>query len=104
MSAELTAPGVWPVSTMRCSNGGELKISVQIVGREMEMDKPSCAKAAASFRFWGVIKLRVPSWSSFPHRPQFERDCTILAMSWFVSVGRLEEDVNDMFLSVQIFR
>jgi len=33
---------------------------------------PSFTSAAACFRFAGVIRLRVPSSSSFPHRPQFE--------------------------------
>src|SRR5262249_55252254 len=32
----------------------------------------SLTSAAACFRFAGVIKLRAPSWSSLPHRPQFD--------------------------------
>jgi len=37
-----------------------------------DTETPSRTSAVASRRFAGVIRLRVPIWSSLPQRPQFE--------------------------------
>src|SRR5271166_1870824 len=49
-----------------------------------EMATPSLTIPAASLRLAGVIRLRVPSWSSFPHRPQLESSVINLSTSSFV--------------------
>ena len=39
---------------------------------ESETLTPLRTSAAAAWRFSGVIRLNVPTWSSAPQRPQFE--------------------------------
>lgn len=38
----------------------------------METETPSVTSLAAATRTAGVIRLRVPSWSSSPQRPAFD--------------------------------
>src|SRR4029077_15450267 len=51
---------------------------------------PSFTSASAARRLAGVIRLSVPSQSSFPHRPQF--DNSVFQPSYCASVTRGRDD------------
>src|SRR5215831_10675769 len=52
-----------------------------------ETEIPSFTNAAACLRLAGVIRLSVPSSSSFPHRPQLESSFCQRSYSAFVTSG-----------------
>src|SRR5215475_14341250 len=47
---------------------------------------PSFTSAKAAMRLAGVIRLSVPTWSSFPQRPQF--DNSVCQASYWASLTR----------------
>src|SRR2546429_2024774 len=61
-------------------------IALVAIGRAQLTGTPSRTSAAARFRFSGVMRLIVPSSSSFPQRPQLLRLAIILITSLSVRV------------------
>src|SRR3989442_13814921 len=61
-------------------------IALVAIGRAQLTGTPSFTSAAARFRFSGVMRLIVPSSSSFPQRPQLLRLEIILTTSLSVRV------------------
>src|SRR2546425_820126 len=77
-----------PESTMkrRGWNVVSAPIALVAIGRAQLTGTPSFTSAAARFRFSGVMRLIVPSSSSFPQRPQLLRLEIILTTSLSVRV------------------
>src|SRR5882757_5609435 len=62
------------MASISCSYGKGLSTALTVsASLASDTENPSFTRAAASFRFAGVIRLRAPIWSSLPQRPQLER-------------------------------
>src|SRR5256885_5419998 len=62
-----------------------------------DTETPSRTNAAAALRFAGVMRLRAPISSSFPHRPQFDSSVCQRSNSACVTRGRGPADGDDGF-------
>src|SRR5215510_14732577 len=74
--------------SMAHSMGHGLSASFSALSFEArEIETPSFTSAAACLRLAGVMRLRVPSSSSFPHRPQLDNSVCQRSYSAFVARG-----------------
>src|SRR5215510_6963774 len=74
--------------SMPHSMGHGLSISFSALSFEaIEIEMPSFTSAAACLRLAGVMRLSVPSSSSFPHRPQLDNSVCQRPYSAFVTRG-----------------
>src|SRR5262249_42643664 len=74
--------------SMPHSMGHGLSTSFSALSFEaIEIEMPSFTSAAACLRLAGVMRLSVPSSSSFPHRPQLDNSVCHRSYSAFVTRG-----------------
>src|SRR5262249_19326842 len=74
--------------SMPHSIGHGLSTSFSALSLEaIEIEMPSFTSAAACLRLAGVMRLSVPSSSSFPHRPQLDNSVRHRSYSAFVTRG-----------------